>query len=35
MWNPFERKNKKLKELQDLAAMIGILEVLSRRRVAL
>lgn len=33
MWNPFRRKNKHLKELQDLAAMIGIFEVLSRRGV--
>ena len=31
MWNPFRRKNKHLKELQDLAAMIGIFEILSRR----
>ena len=34
MWNPFRRKNKHLKELQDLAAMIGIFEILSRRGVA-
>ena len=33
MWNPFRRKNKHLKELQDLAAMIGIFEILSRRGV--
>ena len=33
MWNPFRRKNKHLKEVQDLAAMIGIFEVLSRRGV--
>ena len=33
MWNPFRRKNKHLKELQDLAAMIGIFEKLSRRGV--
>ena len=33
MWNPFRRKNKRLKELQDLAAMIGIFEILSRRGV--
>ena len=33
MWNPFRRKNKQLKELQDLAAMIGIFEILSRRGV--
>ena len=26
MWNPFKRKNKKLKELQDLAAMTAIFE---------
>lgn len=35
MWNPFRRKNKRLKELQDLAAMIGIFEILSRRGVVL
>ena len=35
MWNPFRRKNKKLKELQDFAAMIGIFEILSRRGVVL
>ena len=33
MWNPFRRKNKQLKELQDLAAMMGIFEILSRRGV--
>ena len=33
MWNPFRRKNKRLKELQDLAAMMGIFEILSRRGV--
>ena len=33
MWNPFRRKNKHLKEVQDLAAMIGIFETLSRRGV--
>ena len=33
MWNPFRRKNKQLKELQDFAAMMGIFEVLSRRGV--
>ena len=33
MWNHFRRKNKHLKELQDLAAMIGIFEILSRRGV--
>ena len=33
MWNPFRRKNKRLKELQDFAAMIGIFEILSRRGV--
>lgn len=33
MWNPFRRKNKHLKELQNLAAMIGIFEILSRRGV--
>ena len=35
MWNPFRRKNKRLKELQDFAAMIGIFEILSRRGVVL
>ena len=35
MWNPFRRKNKHLKEVQDLAAMIGIFEILSRRGVVL
>ena len=35
MWNPFRRKNKQLKELQDFAAMIGIFEILSRRGVVL
>ena len=33
MWNPFRRKNKHLKEVQDLAAMIGIFAILSRRGV--
>lgn len=33
MWNPFRRKNKQLKELQDLAAMMGIFEILSHRGV--
>ena len=33
MWNPFRRKNKHLKELQDLAAMMGLFEILSRRGV--
>lgn len=33
MWNPFRSKNKKLKELQDLAAMTAIFEKLSRREV--
>lgn len=33
MWNPFKRKNKKLKELQDLAAMTAIFEKLSSRGV--
>lgn len=33
MWNPFRRKNKRLKELQDFAAMMGIFEILSRRGV--
>lgn len=33
MWNPFRRKNKQLKELRDLAAMMGIFEILSRRGV--
>ena len=33
MWNPFRRKNKHLKKLQDLAAMMGIFEILSRRGV--
>ena len=33
MWNPFRRKNKHLKELQDFAAMIGVFEILSRRGV--
>ena len=33
MWNPFKRKNKKLKELQDLAAMIAIFEKWSRQGV--
>lgn len=30
MWNPFRSKNKKLKELQDLAAMTAIFDKLSR-----
>ena len=33
MWNPFRSKNKKLKELQDLAAMTAIFDKLSRRGV--
>lgn len=33
MWDPFRSKNKKLKELQDLAAMTAIFEKLSRRGV--
>ena len=33
MWNPFRRKNKQLKELQNLAAMTKIFEDLSRRGV--
>ena len=33
MWNLFKRKNKQLKELQDLAAMMAIFETLSRRGV--
>ena len=33
MWNPFKHKNKQLKELQDLAAMMAIFETLSRRGV--
>ena len=33
MWNPFRRKNKQLKELQDFAAMMGIFEILRRRGV--
>lgn len=33
MWNPFKRKKKKLKELQDLAAMIAIFEKWSRQGV--
>lgn len=33
MWNPFRSKNKKLKELQDLATMTAIFENLSRREV--
>lgn len=31
MWNPFKRKNKRWKELHDLAQMSAILEKLSRR----
>lgn len=30
MWNPFRSKNKKLKELQDLAAITAIFDKLSR-----
>lgn len=30
MWNPFKRKNKQLKELQNLAAITAIFEKLSR-----
>lgn len=33
MWNPFKRKNKQLKELQDLAAMTAIFEKWSRQGV--
>ena len=33
MWNPFRRKNKQLKELQDLAEMTAIFEKLSRQGV--
>ena len=33
MWNPFRRKNKQLKELQDLAAMTEIFEKWSRQGV--
>ena len=33
MWNLFRSKNKKLKELQDLAAMTAIFEKLSRQGV--
>lgn len=33
MWNPFKRKNKKLKEMQDLAAMTAIFEKWSRQGV--
>ena len=33
MWNPFRRKNKQLKELQDLAAMMAIFEEWSSRGV--
>ena len=33
MWNPFIRKNKTLKELQDLAAMMAIFEKWSSRGV--
>ena len=33
MWNPFRRKNKQLKEMRDLAAMMGLFEILSRRGV--
>ena len=33
MWNPFRSKNKKLKELQDLASMTAILEKWSRQGV--
>lgn len=31
MWNPFKRKNKRWRELHDLAQMNAILEKLSRR----
>lgn len=31
MWNPFKRKNKRWKELHDLAQMAAILDKLSRR----
>ena len=31
MWNPFKRKNKRWKELHDLAKMTAILDKLSRR----
>lgn len=33
MWNPFRRKNKHFKELQDLAAMTAIFEKWSRQGV--
>ena len=33
MWNPFKRKNKQFKELQDLAAMTAIFEKWSRQGV--
>ena len=33
MWNPFRSKNKKFKELQDLAAMTAIFEKWSRQGV--
>ena len=33
MWNPFKRKNKKLKELQDLSEMTAIFEEWSRQGV--
>ena len=33
MWNPFRRKNKRLKELQDFAAMTAIFEKWSRQGV--
>ena len=33
MWNPFKRKNKKLKELQDLSEMTAIFEKWSRQGV--
>lgn len=33
MWNPFRRKNKHLKELQDLATMTAIFEKWSRQGV--
>ena len=33
MWNPFKRKNKKLKELQDIAAITAIFEKWSRQGV--
>ena len=35
MWNPFRRKNKNFKELQDLAEMSAIFEEWSRRGIIL